>query len=101
MARAGDDKDDGQEQVSEARECMACRGSGSVISNLGGTPTTVTCPWCKGSGMRIAEVDAQAGRAEQEGDGRAAEDTEVTTRPGDVAGEDDAGDGDGDDGAAA
>jgi hypothetical protein len=39
---------------------MACRGSGQVISNLGGTPNTVTCPWCDGSGVRTAEIDAQA-----------------------------------------
>jgi len=39
---------------------MACRGSGQVISNLGGTPNTVTCPWCDGSGVRSAEIDAQA-----------------------------------------
>jgi hypothetical protein len=39
---------------------MACRGSGSVISNLGGTPATVTCPWCRGGGVRVADVDAQA-----------------------------------------
>jgi hypothetical protein len=39
---------------------MACRGSGSVISNLGGTPSTITCPWCRGGGMRVADIDAQA-----------------------------------------
>jgi len=39
---------------------MPCRGSGQVISNLGGTSKTVTCPWCGGGGIRIAEVDAQA-----------------------------------------
>jgi hypothetical protein len=39
---------------------MPCRGSGQVISNLGGTPKTVTCPWCGGGGIRIADVDAQA-----------------------------------------
>jgi len=42
------------------RECMACRGSGQVISNLGGTPSTIVCPWCEGAGMRLPEVDAQA-----------------------------------------
>jgi hypothetical protein len=31
-----------------------------VISNLGGTASTVTCPWCEGGGVRLAEVDAQA-----------------------------------------
>jgi hypothetical protein len=39
---------------------MACRGSGKVISNLGGTPKTVTCPWCEGGGVRIPGIDAQA-----------------------------------------
>jgi hypothetical protein len=39
---------------------MACRGTGRVISNLGGTPSTVECPWCAGSGLRPAEIDAQA-----------------------------------------
>jgi hypothetical protein len=39
---------------------MACRGSGQVISNLGGTPSKLSCPWCGGGGVRLAEVDAQA-----------------------------------------
>jgi hypothetical protein len=39
---------------------MACRGTGRVISNLGGTPSTVECPWCAGSGLRPADIDAQA-----------------------------------------
>jgi len=43
------------------RECMPCRGSGQVISNLGGTPSKVTCPWCGGGGVRLAGTDAQAG----------------------------------------
>jgi hypothetical protein len=38
---------------------MPCRGSGRVISNLGGTSTTVTCPWCAGGGVRVPDVDAQ------------------------------------------
>jgi hypothetical protein len=38
---------------------MACRGTGRVISHLGGTPSTVECPWCEGSGLRPAEIDAQ------------------------------------------
>jgi hypothetical protein len=40
---------------------MACRGSGRVISNLGGTPSDVACPWCRGSGMRVPGIDAQEG----------------------------------------
>jgi hypothetical protein len=39
---------------------MACRGSGQVISNLGGTPSTLACPWCQGSGVRMPGIDAQA-----------------------------------------
>jgi hypothetical protein len=39
---------------------MPCRGSGQVISNLGGTPSTVTCPWCGGGGVRLPGIDAQA-----------------------------------------
>jgi DnaJ-class molecular chaperone len=39
---------------------MACRGSGRVISNLGGTASTVTCPWCDGQGVRSPDIDAQA-----------------------------------------
>jgi len=30
-----------------------------VISNLGGTPNSVTCPWCDGSGVRVPGIDAQ------------------------------------------
>ena len=45
---------------------MPCRGSGRVISNLGGTPSTVTCPWCGGGGVRLPEVDAQARWLDQE-----------------------------------
>jgi len=39
---------------------MACRGSGQVISNLGGSPSKVTCPWCAGEGVRVPGIDAQA-----------------------------------------
>ena len=41
------------------RECMARRGTGQVISNLGGTPSKLTCPWCAGSGERVPGIDAQ------------------------------------------
>jgi DnaJ-class molecular chaperone len=39
---------------------MPCRGTGQVVSNLGGEPSKVTCPWCQGSGVRTAGIDAQA-----------------------------------------
>jgi DnaJ-class molecular chaperone len=42
------------------RECLACRGTGKVVSNLGGSPSQVDCPWCEGTGRWIAEHDAQA-----------------------------------------
>ena len=40
--------------------CMPCRGTGRVISTLGGKPHEVTCPWCEGSGRYRREHDAQA-----------------------------------------
>jgi DnaJ-class molecular chaperone len=40
--------------------CMACRGTGSVVSNLGGSPNPVPCPWCDGTGTQLPEHDAQA-----------------------------------------
>jgi DnaJ-class molecular chaperone len=45
--------------------CSACRGTGQVVSNLGGHPSIVECPWCDGGGVRIADHDAQARRREQ------------------------------------
>ncbi len=39
---------------------MSCRGTGKVISGLGGKPSTVVCPWCGGDGVRHPGVDAQA-----------------------------------------
>jgi DnaJ-class molecular chaperone len=40
--------------------CRACRGTGEVISNKGGTPHAVPCPWCDGTGRFIPDHDAQA-----------------------------------------
>ena len=60
MASGDDDSEDLTSGTIEARECMACRGTGQVISNLGGTPSTVDCPWCGGTGMRSPDVDAQS-----------------------------------------
>lgn len=53
---------------------MPCRGSGELISNLGGTPSKVTCPWCQGGGVRIAGVDAQAHWGAESGEGSAQSD---------------------------
>jgi len=41
-------------------DCLACRGTGQVISSLGGEPKPVACPWCEGSGVRLTGHDAQA-----------------------------------------
>jgi hypothetical protein len=58
-------------------ECVPCRGTGSVLSFLGGETTSVTCPWCEGSGTRRAGVDAQArwlpSEASADRDGQAVE----------------------------
>ncbi len=60
MATEQGDSGDRTEESQGPRECMPCRGTGKVISNLGGTPSDVTCPWCQGSGERASGVDAQA-----------------------------------------
>lgn len=46
---------------------MPCRGTGKVISNLGGSASTVTCPWCEGEGTRHPGIDAQARWLSEEG----------------------------------
>jgi DnaJ-class molecular chaperone len=48
--------------------CLACRGTGTVLSNLGGHQQPVECPWCEGTGKRIPGHDAQARRREKRGD---------------------------------
>jgi hypothetical protein len=48
-----------------APPCSACRGTGRVISQLGGERHEVTCPWCDGGGLRLREHDAQARWREQ------------------------------------
>jgi DnaJ-class molecular chaperone len=53
----------------EPNVCMPCRGSGQVISNLGGESRKIPCPWCGGSGVRDRGVDAQAGWLEGERSG--------------------------------
>jgi hypothetical protein len=45
--------------------CTPCRGTGKLISGLGGEPHEVTCPWCGGTGEFQAGRDAQqAGRSD-------------------------------------
>ena len=66
MASENNDTEEGIEAPHEPRECMACRATGRVISNLGGSPSSVDCPWCGGSGLRVPGIDAQARWAEQQ-----------------------------------
>lgn len=47
--------------------CTPCRGTGAVISGKGGTPQSVQCPWCGGTGRYAADRDAQAARREADG----------------------------------
>ena len=44
----------------DRERCSACRGTGKVISTLGGSPQSVTCPWCEGTGRFDPARDAQA-----------------------------------------
>ncbi len=39
--------------------CRPCRGTGKLVSSLGGEPHEVRCPWCGGSGRFQAGHDAQ------------------------------------------
>ncbi len=44
---------------------MPCSGTGKVVSNSGGEPHPVTCPWCEGGGVTIPGHDAQAARRDE------------------------------------
>ena len=60
---------------------MPCGGRGQLISNLGGTPQNVTCPWCSGTGTRQANVDAQAAWRERLQDEGAGADGPASEQP--------------------
>lgn len=59
MATDEGDGTDPTEASHAPQECMPCRGTGHVISNLGGSASTITCPWCEGDGVRKHDIDAQ------------------------------------------
>jgi len=61
----GDEGDSASEESREPQPCIPCHGSGKVISNLDGRSRKVTCPWCRGGGVRIVGADAQEYRQEQ------------------------------------
>jgi DnaJ-class molecular chaperone len=68
---AADDSPDA-DPTAQPRECAPCRGTGRVISNLGGSPQEVPCPWCEGTGRFMPGHDAQAARrggGDGDGDG--------------------------------
>jgi DnaJ-class molecular chaperone len=53
------ERDDKKRDERDETTCRPCRGTGSVISGLGGEQTQVTCPWCGGTGVREPGRDAQ------------------------------------------
>ncbi len=72
------------EQVPDATApttCLPCRGTGTVISYLGGGPTSVPCPWCEGTGVRHPGLDAQARWQQQSDDPAAAAAPSATGSP--------------------
>lgn len=48
-------------------ECMPCRGTGQVVSTLGGETTKIACPWCQGTGVRSPGIDTQEAWIESHG----------------------------------
>jgi DnaJ-class molecular chaperone len=51
---------DDAQPADAAPPCPPCRGTGRVVSRLGGSAATIVCPWCEGGGHVIAGHDAQA-----------------------------------------
>lgn len=49
-----------EDATTEASPCTVCRGTGVVLSNLGGTLKEQPCPWCEASGQFSSDHDAQA-----------------------------------------
>jgi DnaJ-class molecular chaperone len=58
-----------QDDVLDPLPCPPCRGTGRVVSKLGGEAHELACPWCEGTGTVIPGHDAQAARRE-DGAGR-------------------------------
>jgi len=65
------DQETNDNETAPPRECFPCRGTGRVVSNLGGSPSEVECPWCDGTGRFIPGHNAQARhRPDAEADAR-------------------------------
>ena len=59
------DTDDDTPPAGPPVPCSACRGTGTVISKLGGDAHDEPCPWCEGGGMRLGtDHDAQRHKRE-------------------------------------
>jgi hypothetical protein len=66
-----DKQSDGDDVAGEShgpQECMPCRGTGELVSNLDEKTSTVVCPWCEGTGKRVPDIDAQQSWLAQEDD---------------------------------
>jgi DnaJ-class molecular chaperone len=61
-ARAAVSADEETPDVDDPQPCTVCRGTGTLISNLGGSPSQVTCAWCEGTGTFLPGHDAQTAR---------------------------------------
>jgi DnaJ-class molecular chaperone len=71
-ARSSSDEGDDEQatpaaEPGEPKVCMACHGTGKVISNLDEHARKVSCPWCRGGGERLIGEDAQEYQQEQAG----------------------------------
>jgi hypothetical protein len=78
--------EDGAQASHEPRECMPCRGTGQVISSLGGEPKRVSCPWCGGGGLRLSGIDAQESWLSREGSPAGDAESSEPVGPPDTAG---------------
>jgi hypothetical protein len=60
VAAPEDQNETGAGEAAGPEPCSPCRGTGTVISNLGGKRSEKTCQWCDGGGTRLpSEHDAQ------------------------------------------
>jgi hypothetical protein len=60
VAAPEDQDETGAGESAGPEPCSPCRGTGTVISNLGGKRSEITCPWCDGGGTRLpSDHDAQ------------------------------------------
>ena len=57
---ADQSQDSAQEPAGASRTpCSPCRGTGTVVSMLGGQRSELKCPWCQGTGVQAPVQDPQ------------------------------------------